>query len=108
LKDPRHAYKAKDIAAALPAGCEGLADLIPRKLRHPHAGVGVFGLIYDNDNPYFAGCGAWPDWPAVLHAALDGSHPDLRFRAVSWQEMMGLLELDDNVRDWAREKHGLV
>jgi len=44
---------------------------------------------------------------AALSATLDDVHLDLRFRAVSWQELMPLLELDDDVRDWAREKHGL-
>lgn len=73
----------------------------------PADGIGVFGLIYDAQNPYFAGCGKWPGWPAVLLEALDESHPDLRFRALSWQELMPLLPLDDDVRNWAREKHGL-
>lgn len=73
----------------------------------PDGGIGVFGLIYDADNPYFAGSGDWPGWPTVLHDALDEAHPDLRFRAVSWQALMPLLELDDDVRSWAREKHGL-
>lgn len=71
-------------------------------------GVGVFGLIYDANNPYFAGCGDWPGWPTVLSAALrDDAHTRARFRAVSWQELMPLLELDDGVRNWARDKHGL-
>ena len=66
-------------------------------------------LIYDAANPYFAACGDWPGWPGVLSAALDdANHHDLRFRAVSWQELMPLLVLDDAARDWAREKHGLA
>ena len=70
----------------------------------PAGGVGVFGLIYDAANPYFAACGDWPGWPGVLSAALDdANHHDLRFRAVSWQELMPLLVLDDAARDWARE-----
>lgn len=77
------------------------------KLSEPD-GVGVFGLVYDASNPYFAGCGEWPGWPAVLRAALlDDAHARARFRVVSWQELMPLLELDDAVRGWAREKHGL-
>jgi hypothetical protein len=73
----------------------------------PAGGVGVFGLIYDADNPYFGGCGDWPGWPDVLSVTLNNAHPNLRFRAVSWQELMPLLELDDDVRTWARKKHGL-
>lgn len=72
----------------------------------PQGGLALFGLIYDAHNPYFAGCGDWPGWPPVLAEALDG-HEHLRFRSVAWQELIGLMELDDNVRDWAREKHGL-
>jgi hypothetical protein len=67
----------------------------------------VFGLIYDADNPYFGGCGRWPGWPAALHATLDDAHDYLRFAAVSWQELLPLLPLDDSARAWASEKHGL-
>ncbi len=87
----------------LPGGAERSRGI---QLR-PDGGLAVFGLIYDAENPYFRGCAEWPGWPAALHAALDGAPPDLRFGAVSWQELIGLLELDDDVRDWAREKHGL-
>lgn len=73
----------------------------------PSGGLGVFGLIYDAENPYFAPCGDWPGWPAVLSDALEGAQDDLRFRSVSWQELLPLMPLDDEVRDWAREKHGL-
>jgi hypothetical protein len=54
------------------------------RLRPPD-GLAVFGLIYDADNPYFAGCGDWPGWAAMLSFVLDDAHPDLVFRAVSWQ-----------------------
>jgi hypothetical protein len=67
----------------------------------------VFGLIYDADNPYFAGCGAWPGWPAALRATLDSSGAPVRFAAVSWQELLPLLPLDPAAREWASEKHGL-
>jgi hypothetical protein len=67
----------------------------------------VFGLVYDAENPYFAGCGRWPGWPAALHATLDGAHEYLTFTAVSWQELLPLLPLDDSARAWASEKHGL-
>lgn len=43
----------------------------------------------------------------MLSTTLNDAHPDLRFRAVSWQELMPLLELDEDVRDWAHQKHGL-
>lgn len=69
--------------------------------------TGVFGLIFDAENPYFAGCGKWPGWPEVLREVLDEAHPRLRFRAVSWQELVPLLPLDDATRDWAAMKYGL-
>ena len=72
----------------------------------PPDGLGVFGLIYDADNPYFKTCGEWPGWPAVLAEALDG-HEKLRFRSTSWQQLIELMPLDDDIRAWAREKHGL-
>jgi hypothetical protein len=66
---------------------------------------GVFGLIYDGDNPYFAGCGAWPGWPAVIDGSLRGSR--VLFRAVSWQELIPRLPVDEGFRDWLRRKHRL-
>jgi hypothetical protein len=65
----------------------------------------VFGLIYDAANPYFAGCGAWPGWPTVLSQSIDPRA--VAFRAVSWQELIRLLPLDDDCRSWLREKHRL-
>ncbi|OAI39322.1 hypothetical protein AYO39_00565 [Actinobacteria bacterium SCGC AG-212-D09] len=65
----------------------------------------VFALIYDAENPYFAGIGDWPGWPATLGATLDDS--PVRFRSVSWQELLPLLPLDASARAWAAEKHGL-
>ena len=67
----------------------------------------VFGLVYDADNPYFGTCGRWPGWPAALRATLDDAHPGLRFAAVSWQQLLPLLPLDDSSRAWASEMHGL-
>lgn len=69
--------------------------------------LAVFALIYDAENPYFAGCGAWAGWPAALRATLDGVYDKLCFRAVSWQELLPLAPLDDAARAWASEKHGL-
>jgi hypothetical protein len=46
----------------------------------------VFGLIYDAENPYFAGSGDWPGWPDALRTTLEETESGLRFRAVSWQD----------------------
>jgi hypothetical protein len=72
----------------------------------PQNGLGVFGLIYDVGNPYFSGCGDWPGWPDVLAEALDG-HDEIRFRCLSWQQLIALVPVGDDIRAWAREKHGL-
>jgi hypothetical protein len=69
--------------------------------------VPVFALIYDQENPYFGGVGAWPGWPAVLEHTLLGQDEQIRFRAVSWQELLPLLPIDDDLREWAKEKHRL-
>jgi len=67
----------------------------------------VFGLIYDADNPYFAGCGTWPGWPSALHATLDQVDAPVCFVSVSWQELLPLLPLDAATYAWAADKHGL-
>jgi hypothetical protein len=67
----------------------------------------AFGLIYDAENPYFAGCGEWPGWPAALRATLDYTGTPVRFAAVSWQELLDLVPLDYAAAAWASEKHGL-
>ena len=67
----------------------------------------VFGLIYDAENPYFAGCGNWPGWPAALHATLDAADAPVRFTSVSWQQLLPSLPLDSTAAAWASEKHGL-
>lgn len=66
---------------------------------------GIFGLIYDAENPYFAGAGAWSGWPAVLGRVL-GNGPVV-FRAVSWQDLIPLLPVDHDFRSWLRDKHRL-
>jgi hypothetical protein len=67
-----------------------------------------FILLYDEENPYFRATGTWPGWPAILRAHLDGHvGKGFRFRALSWQELMTKLPLDDSTRQWAREKHQL-
>jgi hypothetical protein len=72
--------------------------------------LAVFALIYDADNPYFAGRGEWPGWPRVLRSAVEvNTDPQqFRFAAISWQELMPILPLDDVTRAWAAEKHGLA
>jgi hypothetical protein len=67
----------------------------------------VFGLIYDSDNPYFAGCGAWPGWPAALSATLNYTGAPVRFASVAWQALLPLVPLDGAAAAWASEKHGL-
>lgn len=87
-------YQAvRNVAAALSLAGEGR--------------TAVFGLIYDENNPYFAGAGTWPGWPAALQDTLEGAHRNLRFRSTSWQHLMRHADLDDVTREWAREKHGL-
>lgn len=67
----------------------------------------VFGLIYDADNPYFAGCGEWPGWPAALAATINDVDAPVRFASISWQELLDLLPLTRAAAAWASEKHGL-
>ena len=66
----------------------------------------VLALVYDSDNPYFAPTGEWPGWPALLEEAV-GADERFRFAAISWQELMPLLPLDEPTLAWAAEKHGL-
>jgi hypothetical protein len=67
----------------------------------------VFALIYDADNPYFGGVGSWPGWPRVLAHTLAGHESKILFRAVSWQDLLPLLPIDDELRSWIRDKHRL-
>ncbi len=72
------------------------------------AGKRPFGfiLIYDQENPYFHTTGKWPGWPAILRAHLVGHERDgFYFRAISWQDLLIHLPLDERVRRWAMEKH---
>lgn len=46
----------------------------------------VFVLLYDRENPYFTGAGAWPGWAPVLESTLATSDL-LDFRALSWQKL---------------------
>jgi len=48
-------------------------------------------------------------WPELLTRTLNDAEQlnRLRFRAISWQELVPLLPLDDSARAWAYEKHAL-
>jgi hypothetical protein len=70
--------------------------------------AGVFVLVYNADNPYFVGHGDWPGWATVLAHTLTDIRPQLHFRAVSWQRLIGQLPIDPVTRAWAAEKHGLA
>jgi len=69
----------------------------------------VLALVYDSANPYYAGSGDWPGWPALIGEAVAASAEPERFRfvAVSWQELAPTLPLDEPTRAWAADKHGL-
>jgi hypothetical protein len=66
----------------------------------------VLAQLYDGNNPYFAGAGDWPGWPERLAQAVDAE--GFRFAAISWQELVPALPLDEPTRAWAAEKHGLA
>jgi hypothetical protein len=66
----------------------------------------VFVLVYDERNPYFAGAGDWPGWPAALEHTLADTDRVV-FKAISWQALAPQLPVDANVRRWARERHQL-
>lgn len=66
----------------------------------------VFCLAYDARNPYFARCGEWPGWAAMLNRARVAPG-GVELRALSWQELVPKLSLDDAARRWAVEKHEL-
>lgn len=68
--------------------------------------VPVVVLAYDVNNPYFAQTDSWPGWPWMLENTL-GGRDDLVFGAISWQELLPALSLDDAACAWAAEKHGL-
>jgi hypothetical protein len=67
----------------------------------------VFAIVYDAENPYFRQTGAWPGWPAVLEHTLRGQDDEIRFRSVSWQELLPLLPVDGDFRRWLQDKHRL-
>lgn len=64
----------------------------------------AFLLIYNEKNPYFRDLNGWIGWPEILQSTLRVSEKFL-FRAVSWQRLVTLLPIDDDVKVWAREKH---
>jgi hypothetical protein len=69
----------------------------------------VFVLLYDTRNPYFHPVDEWPGWPDLLMRTLKDAErlERLWFRAVSWQELLPQLPLEDSTLTWAREKHAL-
>jgi hypothetical protein len=66
----------------------------------------VLAQLYDANNPYFDGAGDWPGWPDLLAQAV--TDEGFQFAAISWQELVPLLPLDESTRAWAAEKHGLA
>jgi hypothetical protein len=64
-----------------------------------------FLLLYDVRNPYFVGSRAWPGWIRMLSQLMTRSATT--FMPLSWQGLLGRAPVDDQVRAWAREKHGL-
>jgi hypothetical protein len=74
-----------------------------------HDRQAVFVLVYDARNPYFHPVDAWPGWPELLTRTLKDAEQlnRLRFRAVSWQELLPRLPLEERERLWAVEKHAL-
>lgn len=68
----------------------------------------AFVLLYDVENPYFRPSNFWPGWPAVLQAHLGIHEPHgFHFRARSWQELVQVIPMDEQVKQWAHEKHVL-
>lgn len=68
----------------------------------------AFVLLYDSENPFFRRTGRWPGWPALLRQQLNQCvSRNFLFRALSWQELILKLPLDQAVRRWAKEKHQL-
>lgn len=66
----------------------------------------ALALVYDADNPYYAVSGEWPGWAALLADAI-ARGDELHFTAISWQELVPRLPLDEPTREWAADKHGL-
>jgi hypothetical protein len=65
----------------------------------------TFVLLYDARNPYFAGARAWPGWVKMLSRLM--THSRTTFSSLSWQELLARVDLDQQVKSWAAEKHGL-
>jgi hypothetical protein len=68
----------------------------------------MFVLVYDQTNPYFGGCGAWPGWPTAIEQTLEKQAEErIHFAACSWQDLLMNLPPNRAVSTWAQEKHGL-
>ena len=59
----------------------------------------AFVFLYDERNPYFTVSGTWPGWVSVLGGST---------LSLSWQALLGRIDVDERVVDWAREKHGFT
>jgi hypothetical protein len=70
----------------------------------------VFVLLYDANNPYFRPTDNWPGWPEVLSTTLRSADSNslLKFRAVSWQDLVPAMPLPNGVKQWAAAKHRLL
>jgi hypothetical protein len=66
----------------------------------------AFLVLYDERNPYFAGAGRWPGWIAVLDGLM--RYSPVRGLSLPWQQLLARVHVGAGVREWAREKHGIV
>ncbi|MGI8420759.1 MAG: hypothetical protein ACR2MU_00605 [Gaiellaceae bacterium] len=71
--------------------------------------AGTHPQLYDANNPYFRSTNEWPGWSEVLPRTLATADSNglLKFRAISWQELVPALPLPAAVRAWAAEKNRL-
>lgn len=66
----------------------------------------VFALFFDDRNPYFRECDAWPGWPALLSSSVS-STASVSFRSCSWQRLLESGAVPPDVVEWACSKHAL-
>lgn len=105
---------AKELALPEPAGGRCPLSIAYQAIRNIAAAAAIAGaareasfvLLYDGRNPYFAGSGEWPGWASLLEGLC--RHAPVSFAALTWQEVLTRAELDRQMLEWARDKHGLV
>jgi outer membrane biosynthesis protein TonB len=107
---------AADVLGIAPREPEAACPISPvyETVRHAAALRGLAGAdrpavlaqLYDANNPYFVGAGDWPGWPGLLAQAVAAE--GFQFAAISWQELVPQLPLDEPTRAWAADKHGLA